>query len=86
MKYSIESTESGCVETITFNGVTYTKRHTKQIMDPDARMTNFMSKWKMMVSVKRFWIKFAIHLIHLLQVTLWILQSGKGTRDDKRKA
>lgn len=29
MKYSIESTESGCVETITFNGVTYTKRHTK---------------------------------------------------------
>lgn len=30
MKYVIETTETGCVETITFNdGSTFTKRHTK---------------------------------------------------------
>lgn len=30
MKYAIETTETGCVETITFNdGSTFTKRHTR---------------------------------------------------------
>lgn len=29
MKYTIETTEEGCVETITLNGRHYSKRHTK---------------------------------------------------------